>query len=36
MTENNPDVDKYIAGFPEYVRKLLEEMRLTRILQNWT
>ena len=29
MTENNPDVDKYIAGFPEHIRELLEEMRLT-------
>lgn len=29
MTKHNPDVDKYIAGFPEHVQKLLEEMRLT-------
>ena len=29
MTENNPDVDKYITGFPNVIRELLEEMRLT-------
>ncbi len=29
MTKNNPDVDKYIAGFPMEIQKLLEEMRVT-------
>jgi uncharacterized protein YdhG (YjbR/CyaY superfamily) len=29
MIKKNPDVDKYIAGFPEETQKLLEEMRLT-------
>lgn len=29
MTNNNPDVDNYIAGFPKEIQKLLEEMRQT-------
>jgi len=29
MTKNHPDVDKYIAGFPEETQKLLEEVRRT-------
>ena len=29
MTKNHPDVDKYIAGFPEETQKLLEEVRST-------
>lgn len=29
MTNNNPDVDNYIAGFPEKIQTLLEEMRQT-------
>lgn len=29
MTKNNPDVDHYIAGFPEEIQKLLEAMRQT-------
>ncbi|WP_221394155.1 DUF1801 domain-containing protein [Dyadobacter sp. NIV53] len=27
MTKNNPDVDNYIAGFPEETQKLLEQVR---------
>ena len=29
MTKKNPDVDNYIAGFPEATQKLLEEIRQT-------